>query len=223
MRRQLRAYYCGCDNCVVVFIGLAQPAGGDSSTRVRLGRLLCSATVSARAMVFNASKVVTTRPISGRKPCGLAGSERDISGETTGGGLARLPGVLDEIAPKIVIVELGGNDGLRGYPVQKMKDNLLRILELSHAQGASTLLAEMQIPPNYGRRYTEAFSKLQRGRIHRKYRTDSFFAGGSSLTTRVYAGRWHPPTAVAQPLIVDAVLPHLLPLVAVVPLRWLEH
>jgi len=136
-----------------------------------------------------------------------------ISGETTGGGLARLPGVLDSVAPKIVIVELGGNDGLRGYPVQKMKDNLLRILELSHAQGASTLLAEMQIPPNYGRRYTEAFRASFKD-VATTANTEliPFLLEEVALQPEFMQNDGIHPTAAAQPLIVDAVLPYLLPL-----------
>ena len=136
-----------------------------------------------------------------------------ISGETTGGGLARLPGVLDSVAPKIVIVELGGNDGLRGYPVQKMKDNLLRILELSHAQGASTLLAEMQIPPNYGRRYTEAFRTSFKD-VATTANTEliPFLLEEVALQPEFMQNDGIHPTAAAQPLIVDAVLPYLLPL-----------
>ena len=136
-----------------------------------------------------------------------------ISGETTGGGLARLPGVLDSVAPKIVIVELGGNDGLRGYPVQKMKDNLLRILELSHAQGASTLLAEMQIPPNYGRRYTEAFrASIKDVASTANTELIPFLLEEVALQPDFMQNDGIHPTAAAQPLIVDAVLPYLLPL-----------
>ena len=80
-----------------------------------------------------------------------------ISGETTGGGLARLPGALERHAPEVVIVELGGNDGLRGYPIARIRDNLARMVELAQDAGARVLLVGMMIPPNYGRRYLEAF------------------------------------------------------------------
>jgi acyl-CoA thioesterase-1 len=136
-----------------------------------------------------------------------------ISGETTGGALARLPGVLDENAPKVVIVELGGNDGLRGYPVKKMQANLNRIIELAQAQGAATLLAEMQIPPNYGRRYTQAFTESF---SHVAEASDTvlipFLLEQVALQPEYMQADGIHPTAVAQPLIVDAVLPHLLPL-----------
>lgn len=81
-----------------------------------------------------------------------------ISGETTAGGLARVPSLLDQYQPSWVIVELGGNDGLRGYPITRMKQNLADIIEKSQAADAEVLLIGMQIPPNYGKRYTKLFS-----------------------------------------------------------------
>src|SRR5690606_28415644 len=82
-----------------------------------------------------------------------------VSGETTGGGLARLPALLKEHQPAIVILELGGNDGLRGHPLPVMRENLEKMIELSQAANAQVLLLGMQIPPNYGPRYTRLFHK----------------------------------------------------------------
>ena len=83
-----------------------------------------------------------------------------IAGDTSSGGLARLPSLLDSHAPTIVIIELGGNDGLRGQPVQSLESNLAAIIELTKNSGAQPVLAGMQIPPNYGPRYTAAFSGI---------------------------------------------------------------
>lgn len=80
-----------------------------------------------------------------------------ISGETTSGGLRRLPVALKQWTPAIVIVELGGNDGLRGTPLALIKKNLSAIVELNQQNAAKTLLLGMQIPPNYGPRYTKQF------------------------------------------------------------------
>jgi acyl-CoA thioesterase I len=80
-----------------------------------------------------------------------------ISGETTAGGLARLPRALSLHQPKIVILELGGNDGLRALPIAQMRANLARMAELGAAAGAKILLLGMRIPPNYGPEYTEQF------------------------------------------------------------------
>jgi acyl-CoA thioesterase-1 len=81
-----------------------------------------------------------------------------ISGETSAGGLARLPKLLKEYAPTLVVIELGGNDGLRGYPIPSLKDNLTAMVTLSQAANAQVLLLGMQIPPNYGKRYSRMFS-----------------------------------------------------------------
>ena len=83
-----------------------------------------------------------------------------ISGDTTGGGAARLARTLAEHRPDIVIIELGGNDGLRGYPIDSIRANLLEMTKAVIASGATPLLAGMRIPPNYGPRYTAAFHRV---------------------------------------------------------------
>jgi acyl-CoA thioesterase-1 len=80
-----------------------------------------------------------------------------VSGETTAGGLARLPRALALHHPQLVILELGGNDGLRALPIEAMRANLAKMVSLSRAAGASVLLLGMRIPPNYGPEYTEQF------------------------------------------------------------------
>ena len=81
-----------------------------------------------------------------------------VSGETTSGGLSRLPAALQEHNPDIVVLELGANDGLRGLPIPAMQRNLSAMIEASQDVGARVLLAGMLIPPNYGPRYTSAFA-----------------------------------------------------------------
>ena len=83
-----------------------------------------------------------------------------IAGDTSSGGLARLPALLAAHDPRIVIVELGGNDGLRGQPVSNLRENLSRIIQLAIDHGAAPILAGIQIPPNYGPSYTGAFAAL---------------------------------------------------------------
>ena len=80
-----------------------------------------------------------------------------VSGETTSGGLTRIDYELERIKPSIVVVELGGNDGLRGYPIESVEDNLRNIVRKCHLAGARVLLAGMRLPPNYGNRYTDSF------------------------------------------------------------------
>lgn len=83
-----------------------------------------------------------------------------VSGETTGGGLIRLPKTLQIHQPDLVIIELGGNDGLRGYPIDKIQGNLNAIVDATLGFGADILLVGMVLPPNYGARYTKAFENL---------------------------------------------------------------
>lgn len=83
-----------------------------------------------------------------------------VSGETSTGGLARLPAALENYQPDLVILELGGNDGLRGLPLASLQQNLSQMIELSREAGAEVLLAGIQIPPNYGPRYTVPFFQL---------------------------------------------------------------
>lgn len=83
-----------------------------------------------------------------------------ISGDTTGGGLARLPLLLEKFQPDFVILELGGNDGLRGQPLKLMKKNLAAMIALCTDANAVPVLFGMRIPPNYGRRYTTAFADV---------------------------------------------------------------
>ena len=80
-----------------------------------------------------------------------------VSGETTTGGLERLPAMLAEYLPELVILELGGNDGLLGIPVDAIRRNLDAMIRLIEANGGRVLLAGIRIPPNYGPRYTEPF------------------------------------------------------------------
>jgi len=81
-----------------------------------------------------------------------------ISGETTDGALARLPRLLEQHSPTHIFVELGGNDGLQGHPVSKMRDNLEKIIQLSQKKKVKVILQQMQVPTNYGKRYTQMFT-----------------------------------------------------------------
>jgi acyl-CoA thioesterase-1 len=83
-----------------------------------------------------------------------------VSGETSDGGLARLPRALSLHHPQIVILELGANDGLRGLPIEATRANLAKMIELARAAGAQVLLVGIRIPPNYGPRYTEGFARI---------------------------------------------------------------
>ena len=133
-----------------------------------------------------------------------------VSGETTGGGLARLPAQLASSQPDIVILELGGNDGLRGLPVPAIRDNLQQMIELSQQAGARVLLVGIQIPPNYGSRYTTPFY-AQYEELAEEYDTEliPFLLDGIAEHLQWMQDDGIHPTAEAQPMIVDIVWPVL--------------
>ncbi len=133
-----------------------------------------------------------------------------ISGETTGGGLSRLPKLLANHQPNIVIIELGGNDGLRGYPIKTLRGNLDQLVSLSKQANAKVLVVGMQIPPNYGPRYTQQFYDSF-GKIAQKYDAEllPFLLEDIALIPALMQKDGIHPTAVAQPLILRNVLPHL--------------
>ena len=83
-----------------------------------------------------------------------------IAGDTSAGGLSRLPSLLERHEPKLVVIELGGNDGLRGLPIETLQDNLAKMIEMCRAHGAHVLLVGIRIPPNYGQAYTKALADV---------------------------------------------------------------
>jgi acyl-CoA thioesterase-1 len=136
-----------------------------------------------------------------------------VSGETTTGGLTRLPRALRLHAPAIVILELGGNDGLRGLPLSDTRANLTRMTDLSVAAGARVLLVGMKIPPNYGPRYAEGFEKVFADlAAQRKLPLVPFFLEKVALVPGLMQDDGLHPTAGAQPIMLDALWPHLKPM-----------
>jgi acyl-CoA thioesterase-1 len=136
-----------------------------------------------------------------------------VSGETTGGGLARLPALLEQHKPELVIVELGGNDGLRGYPLNVMQQQLVDIIEKSRAAGATVVLVGMQIPPNYGPRYTNRFRDIYK-ELAEKFELPlvEFLLDGVATDAALMQRDGIHPTAAAQEKILDNVWPVLQPL-----------
>jgi acyl-CoA thioesterase-1 len=131
-----------------------------------------------------------------------------ISGETTAGGLRRLPALLRQHQPDLLLVELGGNDGLRGYPVQRLRANLEQMVTLGQAAGASVLLLPMEIPPNYGRRYTDSFrASFADAAAASDAALGPFPLDGVATEPELMQSDGIHPTAQAQPLIAEQVLP----------------
>jgi acyl-CoA thioesterase-1 len=123
-----------------------------------------------------------------------------VSGETTAGGLHRLPALLQQWQPDVVVIELGGNDGLRGLPPEPMANNLVRMAQLARAAGASPILLGMKIPPNYGsvyqRRFERAFARVAAD--EKLPFVDFFLAGIGGDPNFIQADGIH-PNAAAQP------------------------
>ncbi len=138
-----------------------------------------------------------------------------ISGDTTRGGLARLPAALEAHEPAVVILELGGNDGLRGIPVKEIRSNLAEMIRLSRDAGAEVVLTGIHIPPNYGPRYTEAFHQVYHD-LAAEYDTAlvPFILDSVALEDGLMQADGIHPNAAGQPVILDNVWPALEPLLA---------
>ena len=136
-----------------------------------------------------------------------------ISGDTTSGGLTRLPALLARVRPQVLIIELGGNDALRGLSLAATEANLAAMIEAGKAKQAKVLLVGMQIPPNYGKEYAQQFSALyaRLAQRHKVALVPFLLAGLEQRQDLFQQDRIH-PTAAAQPILFDNVWPHLQPL-----------
>ncbi|WP_460137178.1 arylesterase [Pseudomonas sp. S1_E04] len=136
-----------------------------------------------------------------------------ISGDTSAGGLARLPAALAEHKPEVVIIELGGNDGLRGQPPAQLQQNLASMIQKSQDSGAKVLLLGMQIPPNYGKRYVDAFAKVF-GDVaqEKKVPLVPFFLEGIGGHPELMQADGLHPAVAAQDRLLENVWPALKPL-----------
>lgn len=135
------------------------------------------------------------------------------SGETSSGGLARLPRALALHEPTVVILELGANDGLRGLPLATTRDNLANMVQLAQRAGAKVLLIGIRLPPNYGPRYGNEFGALF-GEIAARFHLPlvPFLLEGIALNPQLMQADGMHPTAEGEPHVLDTVWPVLQPL-----------
>ena len=136
-----------------------------------------------------------------------------ISGETTSGGRSRLPALLSQHKPDVVVIELGANDGLRGQPVAAAQANLTSMIEMAHKNKARVLLVGMRMPPNYGRDYADKFYGVY-GKLSKEWKAPLvpfMFEGIADQPQLFQADRLH-PTAQAHPTILKNIWPQLSPL-----------
>lgn len=138
-----------------------------------------------------------------------------VSGETTTGGLARLPRELRLTHPGILILELGANDALRGLPLDLARRRLARMVRLAKAAGARVLLAGLLIPPNYGPRYTQQFAAMYPS-LARQFHTAlvPFLLKGVALDPGLMQPDGLHPNARGEPLVLNNVWPHLEPMLS---------
>lgn len=136
-----------------------------------------------------------------------------ISGDTTEGALRRLPAALARFNPDVVIIELGGNDGLRGYPIKNIERNLVKLAQLAKQADAQVLILGMRIPSNYGPAYTEKFAQsFANAANESQSELVPFFLEPIALDTSYFLPDGIHPNAEAQPLLVEPVLEKLLPM-----------
>ncbi len=133
-----------------------------------------------------------------------------VSGETTGGGLVRSDKLLQNNMPSYLLIELGGNDALRGYPPQTVKSNLLEIINLGKAYGSKSIIMQIRIPPNYGNRYRNEFESIyteiaeETGSLYMP-----FMLNNIALEKNLMMADGIHPTEEAQPLIAEEIFNYL--------------
>jgi len=136
-----------------------------------------------------------------------------VSGETTAGGLARLPRALELHHPKIAVIELGGNDGLRALPIPQLRANLEQMIDQAEAAGAKVLLLGMRMPPNYGLPYTEQFREsFSTIASEKKIPVVPFLLNDIALSPNLMQDDDVHPNALGQPRLLENVWPALQPL-----------
>ena len=140
-------------------------------------------------------------------------TNKSLSGETTGGGLSRLERILDQSNPTHILIELGGNDALRGYPPVKIKNNIEEMINLSTERGIKIFLMQIRILPNYGKRYQDSFESL-----YKKVSEENniplipFMLNDIALSKELMLDDGIHPNETAQPLIAQFIYTNLLPL-----------
>ena len=154
-------------------------------------------------------KILTKEKIS------LTIINKSLSGETTGGGLSRLENIIANSKPSYILIELGGNDALRGYPPAKIKNNIQEMINLSIKKGVKVLLMQIRILPNYGKRYQTSFESLYvEVSEENNIPLIPFMLNDIALNKELMLNDGIHPNATAQPLIAEFLYTNLLPLMS---------
>lgn len=196
---------------IALFMLLALPVAASQSTLLVLGDSLSA----AYGVPTQTAWVQLLQNRLHKKNPGWQVVNASISGETTDGGLRRLPRLLEKHRPEVVVIELGGNDGLRGFPPDVIESNLADMVEQVKSAGAIPLLIGMKMPPNYGRSYNQAFTRVYQS-VSDKYGATlvPFFLEGIYNREGMMQGDGIHPTEQAQPLLLDNIWPRLEPLLS---------
>jgi acyl-CoA thioesterase-1 len=191
------------------WFGVAQAAAQATSTILVFGDSLSAAYGIPRESgwaALLAQRLQTTHP-------DYQVVNASVSGETTAGGLTRLPTLLQTHKPQLTILALGANDGLRGLPLQQTARNLENMITLAQKQGSKVLLVGMQLPPNYGAAYTSKFQNLFRDVAKKKkVRLLPFLLDGIATQANLFQADGLHPTAQAQPALLNNVWRELAPM-----------
>jgi acyl-CoA thioesterase-1 len=192
--------------CLVLLVGLFLSSAASASTLLVMGDSLSA----AHNMRPEAGWVSLLENQLSETPPGVKVVNASGSGETTQGGLARFDKLLSEYQPRWVILELGANDALRGYPLQQTTQNLKSMIEKAHQSEAKVLLVGNQIPLNYGKRYTEMFFKLYEN-IADEYQLAyvPFMLEGVALNKKLMQADGLHPNQEAQPVVLQNIYPQL--------------
>jgi acyl-CoA thioesterase-1 len=193
---------------VVVFAW--QPAGANDETRTLL--VLGDSLSAGYGVELQDTWVSLLQNRLNEQGYGYRVINASISGDTTSGGLRRLPRALKKHEPAIVLIELGGNDGLRATPVATMRSNLAGMIEMAQAAGAQVILAGMLLPPNYGKSYTEEFAATFQT-LGEEYDVNliEFFMKNVALDPTMMQADMIHPAPEAQPLLLENVWDALYP------------
>jgi acyl-CoA thioesterase I len=200
-------------------LGIAGAAGGSRATSSQRVILVVGDSLSAEyGLKRGTGWVALLEQRLARESIAARLVNASISGDTTSGGRSRLPALLREHRPTHVLIELGGNDALRGLPLEMTRDNLGHMARAAADAGARVVVLGMQVPPNYGRKYSEDFAALfdSVARQERAALVPFLLKGvadGPGAGQLFQADRIH-PTEAAQPLMLDNVWPVLKPVLA---------
>ena len=214
-----RRFLAHCSACVVAAASAAHSRPAGAATLARQTVLVVGDSLSAEYGLARGSGWVALleKRLAAQKRAGeVEVVNASVSGDTTSGGRSRLPALLTRHQPAVVVLELGGNDALRGLPLSMTRDNLVAMVQASKAAGARVLLVGMQVPPNYGRKYADDFAGLFAD-VARSEKTALVpfllegVANSAQAESLFQADRIH-PNAQAQATMLDNVWPVLQPL-----------